>query len=349
MNHDRRSTSVGHAAARALLGVALSVCSPTFARAAEDCFAAAYARAAGAPVLTGEGGWLFLSSELRFLAAGDFWGEASIDAGRATNPAHRDPLEPIDDFNRQLADFDVRLLVVPVPPKALIYPAALGCSREDARPALDRLRRFYALLRERGVEILDLTEDFLQPDALAEGPLYCKTDSHWSGIGLRRAAARIAEWIRLQEGIELPVSAATWTIAPRERRIAGDLMRLLRGAETETVELFEVQNDAGHHPRPDAGSPILLLGDSHALVFHEGGDMHAVGAGLPDHLAMLIGTPIDVLGVRGSGATTSRISLIRRIKSGADFSRTKKIVIWCFAARDFTEADAWRFVPLPIQ
>ena len=36
---------------------------------------------------------------------------------------------------------------------------------------------------------------------------------------------------------------------------------------------------------PDRTSPVLVLGDSHVLVFHDGGDMHAAGAGLPDQLA----------------------------------------------------------------
>ena len=30
-------------------------------------------------------------------------------------------------------------------------------------------------------------------------------------------------------------------------------------------------------------SPVILLGDSHTLIFHEGGDMLMSGAGVPDH------------------------------------------------------------------
>jgi alginate O-acetyltransferase complex protein AlgJ len=330
------------------MSLAFSIAQPAaYVRA--DCYATALARAAGAPVIAGESGWLFLASELRFLTSGDFWGEAAIGTGRAVNPAHRDPLEPIDDFNRQLLAMGIRLLVVPVPPKALIYPAQLGCSRDDAQPALRRLRRFYELLRERGVEVLDLTEDFLKPQTLAEGPLYCKSDSHWSGVGLRRAALQIANWIQANDLLKEAGNVPTWGVRARESRIVGDLTRLLRSSETESVELFFVEDDAGNSPRADATSPILLLGDSHVLVFHEGADLHAVGAGLPEHLALLLGTRVDVLGVRGSGATTSRISLIRRIKGASDFQQTKKAIVWCFAAREFTEADAWRFVPLPIQ
>lgn len=330
----------------AILWFLVSVCA---VRAADACFSPAFARAAGAPVLAADGGWLYLSAELRFLASGDFWGDSAADTGRALNPAHRDPLEPIDDFNRQLADLDIRLLLVPVPPKALIYPAPLGCTRETAHPALERLRRFYALLRERGVEVLDLSDDFLQPAALAEGELYCKTDSHWSGLGVQRAAKRIADWIRAQDSVALGLDSMAWKTEARERHITGDLTRMLRGSETEALPITVVHDDGGQPPRIDPGSPILLLGDSHVLVFHEGGDMHASGAGLPDHLAAALGRTVDALGVRGSGATTSRISFMRRMKATPDFVKTKKVVIWCFAAREFTEADAWRFVPLPVQ
>lgn len=317
-------------------------------RAESDCFTNALARAGGAPALRGDDGWLYLTADLRFLSAGDFWGDAAADTGRAANPAHRDPLEPIDDFNRQLADRGIRLLVVPVPPKPLIYPSGLGCGMDDVRPALERLRQFYTLLRERRVEVLDLTEEFLSDHALAEGPLYCKTDTHWSGMGIWRAANRIAKWLR-EEGLIEDDRQTTYSVEQEERRIVGDLSRMLGSAEPETILVQTVKDAAGQPPRPSAESPILLLGDSHVLVFSEGGDLHGVGSGLPEALAANIGAPVDVLGVRGSGATTSRISLIRRIKSSPAFYSTKKVIVWCFAAREFTEADAWRFVPLPVQ
>ena len=50
---------------------------------------------------------------------------------------------------------------------------------------------------------------------------------------------------------------------------------------------------------PDPASAIVLLGDSHNLVFHAGADMHATGAGLADQLAFELGTPVDLVAVRG--------------------------------------------------
>lgn len=37
---------------------------------------------------------------------------------------------------------------------------------------------------------------------------------------------------------------------------------------------------------------------------------------------------------------------MRRARRDPDYLPEKKIVIWCFGAREFTEADGWRKVPL---
>jgi alginate O-acetyltransferase complex protein AlgJ len=84
------------------------------------------------------------------------------------------------------------------------------------------------------------------------------------------------------------------------------------------------------------------VGDSHLLVFHAGGDMHATGAGLADRLAQRLGAAVDVVGVRGSGASPSRIALLRR----GDGLAGKKAVIWLMTAREFTETQGWRLVPV---
>ena len=71
--------------------------------------------------------------------------------------------------------------------------------------------------------------------------------------------------------------------------------------------------------------------------------MHARGAGLPDQLALELGFPVDLVGVRGSGATPARINLARR-KGGL---AGKKLVVWVFGARELSEAaQGWAKVPV---
>ncbi len=97
----------------------------------------------------------------------------------------------------------------------------------------------------------------------------------------------------------------------------------------------------------DDASPVLLMGDSHCLVYHSGSDMHAKGAGLFDHLTVQLGRPPALIAVRGSGSTSARVALYRKAKRSPEFLNSKKVIIWCFAAREFTQSEGWKKVPLP--
>ena len=74
--------------------------------------------------------------------------------------------------------------------------------------------------------------------------------------------------------------------------------------------------------------------------------MHARGAGLADQLALELGFAVDLIAVRGSGATPVRISLYRQCKKDPGYIVRKKVIIWCFSAREFTESTGWSVVPV---
>ncbi len=57
-----------------------------------------------------------------------------------------------------------------------------------------------------------------------------------------------------------------------------------------------IRSPGGDTVAPDRNSPVILLGDSHNLVFQAGGDMHATGAGLADQLAYELGFAVDLVG-----------------------------------------------------
>lgn len=287
----------------------------------------------GTQVAVGQDDWLFLVPELRHLAAGPFWGEAAQAASRARTPEGRDPLPAILDFHNALQEIGIQLLLVPVPPKAVVY----GDRLMDGIPAGrhdDDHQAFYQLLRQKGVQVLDLTDHFLKMREHEKGPMYCQTDTHWSGIGVVEAARQIAAHVTVP-GPETFVHE--WI----EIDIVGDLTQMRGATATESIRVRRV-----HDAAPDAKSPVILLGDSHTLVFHAGGDMHASGAGLPEQLAVELGTQVDLIGVRGSGATPARINLFRRAQRDPNFWSGKQTVIWVFSAREFTESDGWRIVPI---
>jgi alginate O-acetyltransferase complex protein AlgJ len=296
-------------------------------------------------VVEGREGWLFFGPELRHLAVGKFWGEETAAVSRARQPEWADPLPAILDFHRQLRELGVELVIMPVPPKAIVYPDMVPSSIEwsgEVPPRLDiQHQAFYALLRENGVEVLDLTEIFLSNRDHADGHVYCQQDTHWSGVATTLAAAQIVPMIRSRAWfLDVPKAAFSEEWKPVE--ITGDLWSALEepSRPKEQLRLRFIGSE------PDPESPVVLLGDSHTLVFHTGGDMHAEGAGLADQLAFDLGFPVDLVGVRGSGATAARINLLRRAQADPDYWAKKKLVIWCFATRELTESDGWREVPI---
>jgi alginate O-acetyltransferase complex protein AlgJ len=180
--------------------------------------------------------------------------------------------------------------------------------------------------------------------------LYCLQDTHWSGVATVLAAEQVAGEVRSKPWLEADPKDTVrdeWKTV----EIAGDLWRALDDPSVDkehlSLRFIGTGPDGAFTPvEPDPSSPVILLGDSHTLVFHAGGDMHAEGAGFADQLALELGFAVDLVGVRGSGATAARINLLRRAQQTPEYWTKKKLVIWCFAARELTESDGWRIVPI---
>jgi len=317
-----------------------SATSEAFRSALAEKLHAAEKKNAGA--VAGADGWLFMASEFRVLTVGKFWGEDAAKVCRSPKPENADPIPAIVDFQQQLKARGIELLLVPVPPKASIYPEKILLKYDK----LDGfLQRFYNELRAKGVDVLDLTELFLE--TRNENGVFCKTDTHWSGIGCSLAAKAIAEEIRSKTTTSPTVNPYKADV--KEISIEGDLGSLLEKdalkPEPEKMQVRCVSDKAtGAAVTPDANSPVLLLGDSHTLVFH---DFLAEKAGLLDQLTLELGFAPDLIGIRGSGATQVRKDLYRRAAKDKDWLAKKKIVVWCFTAREFTEADqGWQKLPV---
>ncbi len=324
--------------------------------------------------VVGVDGWLFLRNELRHVGAGKFWGEEAAKVSRASRPEWADPVPAILDFKSQLDALGIELVIVPVPPKAVIFPdkvsektaqlfrGAPDVGEGGAPPRLDpHHQAFYKLLREKGVGVIDLVPEFMDRRLGEDGAMYCRQDTHWSGLACVRVAKLLARHIRKKPWYAGAAGSA-FEHEDRTVTITGDLWRSLAdasggsvpGMPRESLKLRFVRRAPTTREggmlvpvEPDRESPVLLLADSHGLVFHAGGDMHAAGAGLADQLALELGFAVDVLGVRGSAASGSRSNLFRfRTSQDPDYIRRKKLVIWCFAAREFTEGSGWRKVPV---
>jgi acetyltransferase AlgX (SGNH hydrolase-like protein) len=335
------------------------------ARAADDatktfrteCAAqASKAEKANLLAVSGRDGWFFLRSELRHVGVGRFWGEHAAKVSAASKPKYADPLPAIIDFHQMLQKAGIELILLPVPPKALIYPDKVTdkITLTDGKPPrLDAsLQQFYESLRKKNITVLDLTPALIAARGKG-GQMFCKTDTHWSGRACVLAAELIAKqikerpWLKNVPRLKLATELKDVTIS------GGDLVRDAWTSESVAEKLSlrfvgRKANNAGLTPvEPDSKSPIVLLADSHGLVFHDGGDMFARGAGLPDQLAAELGFAVDLCAGRGSGSTSVRITLARRARRDKNYLGGKKLIIWCFAARDLTESfSGWRKVPV---
>ena len=355
--------------ARKAIGCLLACCilwaSPGGAARADanDLAAECSARLKAAPAesigVKGVDGWLFGRAELKHLAVnGQFWGDKAAAVSASEKKEMADPLPAIVRFHEDLKKLGIHLIVVPVPPKAVVYADKISgkITREQAGQRLDKWNQeFLALLSAKGVEVLDLTNQFLSSRGKDTFPLYCRQDTHWSGRACERAAAALAKKIK-GESWYAAAPKQSFDMDVENATIEGDLWLDQRNAALpkETLALRLVGHKKGaalartlEPVQSDENSPVLLMGDSHTLIFHAGGDMLASQAGLSDQLSLDLGFPVDLLGVRGSGSTTVRISLFRKAKQQPDYLKKKKVVVWVFSARDFTEASGgWRIVPI---
>lgn len=291
-------------------------------------------------VVEGNDGWLFLTKELRFLGHPNFTGADAANTSRATKKEWADPIPAILNFNDQLKAKGIHLVLAPVPAKAAIYPDKLMGSDPAKRHDL-ALHSCYENLREEGVDVLDLTDAFLA--ARAKAPMHCTTDTHWSPAAIELTADLIKAHTDALPDLAGLAGDTTYTFRALENDHIGDLADMLDRDTTETLTARRVTADGRKPIADDDASPILLLGDSH-VQFCDSSDFGFIGAGLGDHLAHRFGRPVATISNRGSGTTVVRSALLEK---PAGFLDGKKLLVWVFAARDFTEStNGWRKLPI---
>jgi alginate O-acetyltransferase complex protein AlgJ len=318
-------------------------CFPSTALVAADAFTAAVkdALAQASPTQSAIPGavkpWRFVTKELQHLAHGDL----AQAAFPAINVEGTDPLPVIAQYGADLKKIGVELLLVPVPPKAAIYPDKLSAQlASDAAPAM---KDFLAKITASGVQVLDLEPLFRQHrSAQPEQALYCATDSHWSPLGAELAATAVAKQLASLPALSQRPTTSFTLSATETLEFHGDLLSTEEKGSLppEQLPLRKVS------PATAGPSPILVIGDSHCQVFRTGGNMLASDAGFIDHLASALSTPIEEISSQASGADQPRADIARRTAKDRQFWSSRKVVVWLFTAREFTQGK-WR--PIPVQ
>jgi hypothetical protein len=222
--------------------------------------------------------------------------------------------------------------------------------------------KFYDLLRQQGVDVLDLTEDFAKfrgerknyfyfestkdnreiarrsEEALKEKyEAFLYQDTHWTPEAMRMAAEKVAEHVKKTYPSSFRPMARTINIADGIYRSSmGDLVKLIDVKRPE--ELF-IEEEAFlrvvEEGTEDKYAPMVLLGDSFVNIYDDPsigfGDPNApekrMRAGFAQHLSLVLNQPLDVIAQNGGGATDVRQVFAKRYD---DEVRAKKLI----AARD---------------
>ncbi|MDB4979939.1 MAG: hypothetical protein JWM82_691 [Myxococcales bacterium] len=295
-------------------------------------------RAMGAAkALAGTDGFLFFRNSLDYVVGGDL----------SAQPAGKNPVPIIVEFQQMLASHGVDFLFVPVPTKEEIFP-------DKVDPALHTFvgkvvnpfeRKLLAELAQQGVETVDLLPTLLaaraRGDKRDEEPLYQRQDTHWTDRGLRLAADLVAARVKAYPWYaELAKHGHKLTTKPATFTRFGDLhSRLPDGQKKhfkpESLSAQQVVTVNGALYDDDADSPVVLLGDSFTGVYEL---TEAEHAGVSAHLARDVGYPVDLVMSYGGGPNV-RQKLMRR---GVEGLANKKLVIWMMTSRDlFNYWEDW--------
>lgn len=306
-------------------------------------------------LVEGRDGWLFVKSELLYLAAGSYIGEAARSANPKAPPQYADPVPAIVDFSSQLEQRGIELYFVPIPVRPAIYPeGVLGAERLaslDTVPNFDRhLGNLLSILRDRGVRVVDLGPRFRKHREHAKrGSVFYPSSTHWTPYGASLASRALAGEITTRPWYEA-VPKQEFNQRWITRMHSGGTYRLFERATGETRDpdpipmrriMLETESGKERLELRNPDSPVIVMGDSNTIWWKN------AQSALPHQLAFDLGFPVDVLSTQGGGANETRLNLARRVRAEPGYLDGKKAVIWCFSARALTGTEeGW--IPIPL-
>jgi alginate O-acetyltransferase complex protein AlgJ len=305
----------------------------------------------------GRDGWLFYRPDVDYVTGRGFL-EPEVLRSRARSgdqwdpPPQPDPIAALIDFDRQLAERGIRLLVLPTPVKPMIQPGQLSPRDADGMPLNNpSYLRFVAELESSGIAGVDIGPLLATATAKPGLPQYLRADTHWTPEAVELTARELARRVQELTGFETPPDTGYLRRKVVVENI-GDIATMLHlpaGQQLFTNEQVTTQRILTFEGRPwraDPNAQVLLLGDSFANIYSVDRLGWGAGAGLAEQLSYYLQKPVDKLALDAGGAHASRQALARELASGKDRLAGKKVVIYQFAMRELAFGD-WKLIPLP--
>lgn len=290
----------------------------------------------------GRDDWLFYRSDIDSLIT-----HASSNSNIHHKTYSSDAVETIIDFNRQLAERNIKLIVMPTPVKPSIHPEKFtsrlrNISSPIQNPVYEEL---VSDLTQQGVMVYDPTSYLFE--AAQRNAQYLKTDTHWKPEAMEKIAKQLAAYI--YENVDLLNSPnSVYTKTATEITNIGDIAKMLNLSKNQTmfpkehVKTHVIHTESGELWQPERESEILFLGDSFSNIYSLAEMGWGESAGFVEHLSAELSMPIDKIVINDGGSLTTRQTLVKEPERLVG----KRLVVYQFATRELFSGD-WKLLHIP--
>ena len=279
------------------------------------------------------------------------------DSGTQWRPAPQpDPRAAILQFHRQLAERNIRLVLMPTPDKATIHPEKFSSRYVGQRMSIHNpsYRQFLDELKAEGVLVCDVTDALAQYRDRSDNAVYLATDTHWRPEAMELAAVELARLIEQEIVLDASIVDRNLHRTSRDVKSLGDIAMMLKLRQNqgvfdeEVVTIHPVTDATGEPWQPDPTAEVLMLGDSFANIYSLEMMNWGSAAGLAEQLSFALNRPVDTILRNDDGAYATREMLSRELGKGEDRLAGKKVVVWQFAARELAVGD-WKLLDMTLK
>jgi hypothetical protein len=310
-------------------------------------------------VILGSDHWLFFEPDIRYLTSFNDGGfiqanGSSTQADTVFIEKKSSPLKAIIDFDRQLRDRNIRLVLLPVPVKPMLYAEKITPQFDNPYGYLQNpaYAQFMTELERENIPVMDLSAVLAELKKTSKNPIFLRTDTHWRPETVTAVAKSIASYIEAHADLSLRYSGE---LEMREMEIVntGDLANMLlvtRDSNSEFAEKATVKQIVSNGNAPwasDRNAEILFLGDSFANIYSLGAMGWGESAGLVEQLSYFLNRPVDRIVQNDNGAFATRQALQEELARGRDRLKNKKVVVWEFAVRELVTGD-WKMLDMKL-
>ena len=305
-------------------------------------------------VYPGQENWLFFRPDMDYLMGSGFLDEEILEQRRTSGKmwekaVQPDPLQAIQEFQLQLVERGIKLILMPTPVKASLHPEKFAAGRFHPPLQNRSWPDFLAKIKQTGIPLFDPAPILFNYQQQEKNPGYLQTDTHWRPEAMEEVAEQLADFVKKEsvlQGIKKDLQRKEVLVKNR-----GDIDAMLLLPDTwdlykqEQVLIHSVLTKGNELWQPSSEAEILLLGDSFSNIYSLAGMDWGEGAGLGEQLSYFLDQPVDVLLQNDSGAYATRELLSAELARGRDRLAGKKIVVWQFATRELASGD-WKTIPM---